>query len=418
MLSGEAGIGKSRLTAALLDAITSEPHIRLRNFCSPQHTDSALYPTIGQIERAAGFTRADTARAKLDKLDELLAQSSTPPQDAALFSELLSLQNDGRYPEPDLTPQQRRQKMFDALIQQVATLSRLNPVLMIFEDAHWADPTSLELFGRLVDRIPSLRVLLVVTFRPEFEPPWIGRAYVTALTVNRLAEREIKAMIDRLVGNKSIPASVRQEILERTDGIPLFVEEMTKAVLEAGNERAAEQTLTTVPLTALALPASLHAGLTRILCGNVSAANAQSDEVVLLAKEKVSPIWEGFGMMNKGCVLHLNDGNAEAIQMITAGMTIYRATRATVHLPFFLSRLSVAYARFGRLDEGSKCIVEALTATETTKERWCEAEVIRTAGEIALTSPERDEAKAQAYFERALSVARKQKAKSGNCAPP
>ena len=132
---------------------------------------------------------------------------------------------------------------------------------MIFEDAHWTDPTSLELFGRIVDRIPTLRVLLIVTFRPDFEAPWIGRPYVTALTINRLAEREIGAMIDRLIGNKPLSASVRQDIIERTDGIPLFVEEMTKAVLEAEGEGAAERTVAAVPSPALAVPATLHASL-------------------------------------------------------------------------------------------------------------------------------------------------------------
>ena len=192
LLSGEAGIGKSRLTAALLERLAAEPHTRLRNFCSPQHTDSAFYPIIGQMERAAGFTHDDTPQAKLDKLDALLAQTSTSAHDAALFAEMLSLPNDGRYPALELTPQQRRQRTLEALVLQVAALSRQNPVLMIFEDAHWTDPTSLELFGRIVDRIPTLRVLLIVTFRPEFEPPWIGRPYVTALTINRLAEREIE----------------------------------------------------------------------------------------------------------------------------------------------------------------------------------------------------------------------------------
>ena len=203
LLSGEAGIGKSRLTAALLEAIATEPHTRLRNFCSPQHTDSALYPTIGQIERAAGFTRDDTLQAKLDKLDAVLAQSSTSAQDAALFAEMLSLPNDGRYPVLELTPQQRRQRTLEALILQVATLSRQNPVLMIFEDAQWIDPTSLELFSRTVDRIPTLRVLLIMTYRPEFQPPWLGRPYVTALTINRLTEREAGAMIDRIVGGQT-----------------------------------------------------------------------------------------------------------------------------------------------------------------------------------------------------------------------
>jgi class 3 adenylate cyclase/tetratricopeptide (TPR) repeat protein len=261
LLSGEAGIGKSRLTAALLERLAGEPHTRLRNFCSPQHTDSALYPTIGQIERAAGFTHDDTPQAKLDKLDALLAQSSTSAHDAALLSDMLSLPNDGRYPALDLTPQERRQGTLDALVGQVAALSRQNPVLMIFEDAHWTDPTSLELFGRIVDRIPTLRVLLIVTFRPDFEAPWIGRPYVTALTINRLAEREIGTMIDRLIGNKPLSASVRQDIIERTDGIPLFAEEMTKAVLEAEGGGAAERTVAAVPSPALAVPATLHASL-------------------------------------------------------------------------------------------------------------------------------------------------------------
>ena len=156
LLSGEAGIGKSRLTAALLERLATEPHTRLRYFCSPQHTDSALYPIIGQMERAAGFAHDDTAQAKLDKLDALLAQTSTSKQDAALFAEMLSLPNDGRYPALDLDPQQRRQRTLEALTAQVEALSRQNPVLMIFEDAHWTDPTSLEVFGRIVDRVRTL----------------------------------------------------------------------------------------------------------------------------------------------------------------------------------------------------------------------------------------------------------------------
>ena len=188
-------------------------------------------------------------------------RASTPPQDAALFAEMLSLPNDGRYPTLELAPQQRRQKTLEALTAQLEALSRSNPVLMIFEDVHWIDPTSLEALGRTVDRIKTLGVLLIVTYRPEFEPPWIGRPYVTALTLNRLGEREIAAMIDRVTGNKPLPASVRQDIIERTDGIPLFVEEMTKAVLEAESEGEARATAAAVPSSALAVPASLHASL-------------------------------------------------------------------------------------------------------------------------------------------------------------
>jgi predicted ATPase len=261
LLSGEPGIGKSRLTAALLERIAGEPHTCLRYFCSPQHTDSALYPIIGQMERAAGFAHEDTAKAKLDKLDELLAQSFTSRQDAALLAEMLSLPNDGRYPALDLTPEQRRQKTLKALTAQMEALARQKSLLMIFEDAHWTDPTSLEAFGRTVDRIKSMRVLLIVTYRPEFEPPWIGRPYVTVLTINRLAERDIAAIIDRVAGNKGLPANIRQDIIDRTDGIPLFVEEMTKAVLEAENEGATERAVAAIPSPSVAVPASLHASL-------------------------------------------------------------------------------------------------------------------------------------------------------------
>jgi class 3 adenylate cyclase/predicted ATPase len=260
LLSGEAGIGKSRLTAALLERLAGEPHTRLRYFCSPQHTDSALYPVSGQMERAAGFAHDDTPRSKLDKLDALLAQSSTSTQSTVLFAEMLSLPNDGRYPLLELTPEQRRQRTLQALIAQIEALTRSNPVLIISEDAHWTDPTSLELFGRAVDRIASLPVLLIVTFRPEFEPPWIGRSHVTALTINRLAQRDVDALIDRVVGNKRLSANIRQDIMERTDGIPLFVEEMTKAVLEAGTE-GAEHAAAMIPSPALAVPASLQASL-------------------------------------------------------------------------------------------------------------------------------------------------------------
>lgn len=261
LLAGEPGIGKSRLTAALLERLDTEPHTRLRYFCSPQRTDSALFPIISQMERAAGFTRDDTAKTKLDKLDALLVQSLTPSEDRAIFADFLSLPNDGRWPKIDLTPQQRRERIFRALTTQIVALSEQRPVLMIFEDVHWIDPTSLEALGRGIDRIKSVRVLLIVTFRQEFEAPWTGRPYVTALNLNRLGEREIAAMIDRVAGNKCLPENTRQDIIERSDGIPLFVEEMTKAVLEAENEGEAQRTTAAIPSPALAVPASLHASL-------------------------------------------------------------------------------------------------------------------------------------------------------------
>jgi class 3 adenylate cyclase/predicted ATPase len=765
LLSGEAGIGKSRLTAALLESLATEPHARLRYFCSPQHTDSAFYPIIGQMERAVGLVHDDTPQARLDKLDAVLVQTSTSIEDAALFAEMLSLPNDGRYPAlRELTPEQRRQRTLDALSLQVEALTRAGPVLMIFEDVHWIDPTSLETLGQAVDRIRTLRVLLIVTFRPEFDPPWIGRPHVTALTIGRLAQREVDAMIDQVVGNKLLPASIRQDIIERTDGIPLFVEEMTKAVLEAGSQGAAEHAVAAVPSPALAVPATLyaslmarldrlgpakelaqigaaigrefshallaavmrnpeaelrtgldrliqagllfrqgvlpyatyffkhalvrdaaygtllreprrelharivetlesqfpeisekqpellarhcteagliekaadlwgkagqrsqersalveaaeqltralaqiavlpatpalrreqiklqvalitplmhvkgyaapetkaaaerarllieqaealgeppedplllfsilhsfwganyvafngdalrelaghflalaekqkatvpltighrimgsllhmgdfaegrthleraialydpaehrplatrfgqdvrvaalsyrswalwmlgypeaaladtnhalkdareigqaatlmyalvHASLTHIQCGNYAAANAEAHELVALANEKGALFWKALGISVQGCVLALNGKVADAVQMITSGITALRSTGSTLWMPLHLSYLARAYAELGQFDNAWRCIDEATTTMETTKERWHEADVHRMAGEIALLWPEPDAAKAEAYFERALAIAPEQKAKS------
>ena len=261
LLSGEPGIGKSRLTAAVIERLSNAPHTRLRYFCSPQHTDSALYPVISQMERAASFAHDDTAQAKLDKLDALLAQTFTPRQEAALLAEMLSLTNDGRHQTLELAPQQRRQSTLEALTSQLVALSQSRPVLMIFEDVHWVDPTSFELLSRTVDRLRTLGVLLIVTFRPEFEPPWVGRPHVTALSLNRLGEGEIVALIDRVTGNNALPEGTRQDIIERTDGIPLFIEEMTRAVLEAESEGDARRTAAAVPSSSPAVPASLHASL-------------------------------------------------------------------------------------------------------------------------------------------------------------
>ena len=263
LISGEAGIGKSRLTAEFLERLPGEPHTRLLYFCSPQHTDSALYPIIGHIERAANFAREDNAKTRLDKLELVLSRSSMSDEDAALLAQMLSLPNDGRYPALDLAPHQRRQRTLAALARRIEGIARKTPVLMVYEDAHWADPSSLEAIGLLVDKVEALRLLLFVTFRPEFVPPWAIRPHVTALTINRLAAGEVTALIDRVAGGKPLAVNIRQDIVDRADGIPLFVEEMTKAVLEAGaeGEGAAARMVAATPSPALAVPSSLHASL-------------------------------------------------------------------------------------------------------------------------------------------------------------
>jgi class 3 adenylate cyclase/tetratricopeptide (TPR) repeat protein len=672
LLSGEAGIGKSRLTAALLERVAGEPHTRLRYFCSPQHTDSAFYPIISQMERAAGFAHDDIPQARLEKLHVMLAQTSTSKQDAALFAEMLSLPNDGRYPAIDLAPEQRRQRTLEALTTQVAKLASQRPVLMIFEDVHWTDPTSLEAFGRTVDQIKTLPALLIVTFRPEFNAPWAGRSHVTSVALNRLGGRETAAIIARLVGNKELPSDVMAEIVERTDGIPLFIEEMTKAVLEADSEGAARRTVAAVPPPVLAVPASLHASLmarldrlgpakevaqigaaigrefshallaavmpkpeaelgaaldrlmaagllfrqgvpphasylfkhalvqdaaygtllreprralhariaealesqftdiaesqpellarhcteagriekaaglwgkagqrslaraallegaeqlrraldqiatlpatpdvrreeiklqvafanalaltgdlvggkehydravaiyglaqhppltTRsgrdvgvtllsfrsscvwqlgypaasrndaeravkraretghaatlmyalaraaysyMFCRNYVAAHAQVDELIALADERGKAV----GTATRGEIFALTGQASDAVRAITSGITSLRSTGATLYEPRHLWHLAIAYAELGQLDDAWRCIDDAIDKVERSKEKWCEAETHRIAGEIALKPLAPDPEKAEAYFDRALAVARRQQAKS------
>src|SRR6202035_5720562 len=260
LVSGEPGIGKSRLTVALSEQIEAEPHTRLRYFCSPHYQDSALYPFIAQLERAAGFTRDDTVEAKLAKLRALLAPGARDDDDIALLSELLSLPSSAA--DLNLSPQRKREKLFDALLSQLEAEARHRSVLMVFEDAHWIDPTSRELLDLTVDRVRQLRVLLAVTFRPEFQPPWGGRSHVTSSALNRLGDRDGEALVQTLAGNAALSPDIVAEIVERTDGVPLFVEELTKAVLEsaAQGDRVAA-VLGTASLAALSVPATLHASL-------------------------------------------------------------------------------------------------------------------------------------------------------------
>src|SRR6516165_4192030 len=260
LLSGEPGIGKSRLTAALSQHIETEPHTRIRYFCSPHDQDSALYPFIGQLERAAGFARDDTATMKLDKLEALLGDGAEPG-DLSLIAEMLSLAGSERFPPLDLSPQRKKARTLAALLRQLQALARLQPVLMIFEDLHWIDPTSREVLDLTVEKIAGLPVLLVVTYRPEFQPPWVGGSQVTVIALNRLGRNEGATLVHRLAGNLgALPPDVVDEIVERTDGVPLFVEELTKAVIEAGADRG-HASLAAVPSSSLAVPATLHASL-------------------------------------------------------------------------------------------------------------------------------------------------------------
>jgi predicted ATPase len=248
LVSGEPGIGKSRVVAALADRLRDKPYLRLSYFCSPYHQDSALYPFIDQLGRAAGFARDDPPAARLEKLEALLALAMPPEEDVALIADLLSLPPSEHNPLPSLSPQRNKEKTLESLIRQLEGLARKQPVFMVFEDAHWIDPTSRELLDLTVDRVRTLPVLLIVTFRPQFQPPWTGQSQVTMLVLNRLDRNDRTTLIEQIAGSTALPDEVIDQISERTDGVPLFIEELTKSVLEGG-----------VP--AVGIPTTLHDSL-------------------------------------------------------------------------------------------------------------------------------------------------------------
>jgi class 3 adenylate cyclase len=225
LLTGEPGIGKSRLSVALEERLLDEPHVRLRYFCSPYHQDSALHPTIVQLERAAGFERDDTPETKLHKLGALFTQTSSPIADVILLAELLNIPGGDLYAPRQLNPQRKKEETFEALLRQLVALAQHQPVLMIFEDVHWIDPSSRELLDRVIDRAAGLPMLLLITFRPEFQPPWSGRSHVTVLALSRLNRCQGAMLVQRVAGNKALPVDTVEQIVTRTDGVPLFVEE-------------------------------------------------------------------------------------------------------------------------------------------------------------------------------------------------
>jgi class 3 adenylate cyclase/predicted ATPase len=262
LLSGEPGIGKSRLTVALTDRLHDKPHVCLRYFCLPHHQDSALFPIILQLERTAGFGRDDTPAGKLDKLDALLSATLATDPEKALLAELLLLPT-GRYPVLDVNPRRKKEMTFEALLRQFSGLAAQKPALIIFEDMHWVDPTTLELLNLMVKLIERLPALLIATFRPEFKPPWVGQPHVTMLTLNRFSRSEGATLVRQLVGKAtSLSNELVTEIVERTDGVPLFLEEVTKAVVQTGAKPfTAAPPMWQPPGGTLSVPPTLHASL-------------------------------------------------------------------------------------------------------------------------------------------------------------
>ncbi len=247
LLSGEAGIGKSRIVKAVVDHISHEPHFRVSYQCSPYHTDSPLYPTIQQLRRAAGLAPGDSANEQLDKLEGLLRQGSEDPSQAApLIASLLGLELEHRYGRIDLDAQLQRAKTLEALLSQLAGLAATRPVLFVIEDAHWIDPSTLELIDLCLEKIAIAPVLLLVTARPHFDHGFGGHPIVTRLTLNRLGRAQIRAIVDRISGSNMLGEDLLDEIAAKTDGVPLFIEELTKAALDSGST---------------SIPASLHDSL-------------------------------------------------------------------------------------------------------------------------------------------------------------
>jgi class 3 adenylate cyclase/predicted ATPase len=261
-LTGEPGIGKSHIALALNESIQGEPHFTLRYFCSEHHTHSALFPFINQLERASGFERGDTSQRRLSKLKTLLSQSSGNSEHLGILANLLGLDVDDDYQVQEITPQKRKEKTSAALLAQLYGLAAQQPVFLIFEDVHWVDPTSLELLATAMEQVPQLRALILITARPEFTPAWPSYPHTTTIPLSRLGRSDVAALVMRVTGGKTLPNEVMKHILAHTDGVPLFVEELTKMVIEGGLlcERNGQYVLDG-PLPSFAIPTTLQASL-------------------------------------------------------------------------------------------------------------------------------------------------------------
>src|SRR5208337_3049554 len=234
LISGEAGIGKSRLSAWLANEVAETPHTRLRYQCSPYHRDSALHPFAQQFERAAGIAPQEPPEVKLEKLEKVLGLATERMNEVVpLIASMLSIPLGKRYPALTLSPSQQRRLTFSALLDQMEGLARQKPMLVLFEDAHWADATSLELLDLVIERAPRLPVLLLITFRPEFDAPWSAAPGVSTVTLGRLDRVQAETLVERVAGGRKLPEEVLAQIVAKTDGVPLFVEELTKNVLES-----------------------------------------------------------------------------------------------------------------------------------------------------------------------------------------
>lgn len=264
LIAGEPGIGKSRLAQELRQRVGGEPCTSVRYQCSAHFTNSALYPVIEQLRRAADIERKDEPGRRLDKMEEMLRLAADDITEIApLFATLLSIPTGERYSLPEFAPERWKERTFAALLQQMTRLARRQPLLVLFEDAHWIDPTSLELLDRCIETVRTLSVLFIITFRPEFKPTWVRQPHVTHLTLNQISDRECRALARLSACGKTLPDPLLTEIVDKADGVPLFVEELTKAVLESGAVREEfDRYIVDGPLAKLAIPGTICDSLT------------------------------------------------------------------------------------------------------------------------------------------------------------
>ena len=302
LLSGEAGIGKTALVEVLRAHVAREGYTRVGFRGSPYHTHSALYPVIEHVRRVVRLDRYDSPETTLDKLERALQGYRLPQAEVIpLLAALLSVPlPEGRYPALTLTPQQQRQQTLDALVAWLVEEAERRPVLAVYEDVHWADPSTLELLGMLVEQAPTAPMLHVLAFRPDFVPPWPPRSHITPLTLNRLDRPQVEALIRHLAGGKALPAEVVQHIVTRTDGVPLFVEELTRMVLESGLLREEEaHYVLTGPLASVPIPATLHDALMARL-DRLAAAKAVAQLGAVLGREFSYAVDPGPGAPGRG----------------------------------------------------------------------------------------------------------------------
>ncbi|HVX79053.1 MAG TPA: adenylate/guanylate cyclase domain-containing protein [Bradyrhizobium sp.] len=367
LLSGEAGIGKSRVLAVVREHIGDETLMVLRYQCSPHHINDAFYPVIGQIWRGAGFVSGETPSARLQKLEMMISRSRLDPGDIVPYlASLLAIPTAGRYPALDMPPNEVKERTIAAMIAVVVAIAETVPLLMFIEDTHWMDPTSLELLGRLIERTERLPVLIVLTFRPEFvAPPWLDRANVAALSLHRFGRNHVLSMIDQITAHRALPAEVRDQIVEKTDGVPLFVEELTKSVLESGLLREENGAyVLAAALTPLAIPSTLHDSLTARLdrlspikeIAQIGAAIGREFSHGLL--EAVSPI-KGQALQD---ALHQLMEAELIYERGTAPMTSYIFKHALVQDTAYVSLLR------GRRQRIHADIAEALKLRDATEE--------------------------------------------------